>query len=57
MYRYRGGGTGACQEGQFFINRITDRIELIMPIEDMRQVAMEKRKWHETRVAIVIMDG
>jgi hypothetical protein len=28
-----------------------------MPIEDMRQVAMEKRKWHETRVAVVIMDG
>jgi hypothetical protein len=41
----------------FFVNRITDPIELIIPIKDVRQVVMEKRKWNETRVAMVMMDG
>jgi hypothetical protein len=51
----RSGGTGACQDAQlfnFFVNRITDPIELSMPIKDMRHVAVvEERKWNETRVA------
>jgi hypothetical protein len=35
----------------FFVNRITDPIELSMPIKDVREVAVEERKWNETRVA------
>jgi hypothetical protein len=27
-----------------------------MPIEDARQVAVEKRKWNEIRVAMVMME-
>jgi hypothetical protein len=59
MYRYRGGGTGAwCMPRRttFFVKRITDPIELSMPIEDARQVAVEKRKWNESRVAMVMME-
>jgi hypothetical protein len=44
----------------FFVKRITDPIELSMPIEDARQVAVEKRKWNETRasghVAMVMIE-
>jgi hypothetical protein len=35
----------------FFVKRITDPTELSMPIEDARQVAVEKRKWNETRAS------
>ena len=58
MSRYRGGGTGACQDAHnFFVNQIKDPIELSMPIKDMHQVAVGKRKWNETRVAMMVMDG
>jgi hypothetical protein len=39
----------------FFINRITDPTELSMPIEDMHQVSLERRKWNETQVAMVTL--
>jgi hypothetical protein len=38
MYQYHGGGTGA-KLHNFFINQITDPIELSMPIEDAHQVS------------------
>jgi hypothetical protein len=28
-----------------------------MSVKDMRHVAVEERKWSETRVAMVMMDG
>jgi hypothetical protein len=30
----------------FFVNRITDPIELSIPIKDVHQVAVEERKWN-----------
>jgi hypothetical protein len=41
----------------FFVNRITDPIEISMPIKDVCQLAVEKRTWNDTRVAMVMMDG
>ena len=38
---------------KFFVNRITDSIELSMPIEDVNQVAVEERRWNQKRVAIM----
>jgi hypothetical protein len=54
MYLYRGGGAAEQVHAKmlnFFVNRITDPIELSMFIKDMRHVAVEERKWNERRVA------
>jgi hypothetical protein len=46
-----------CQDAQFFCQPNNRYNRAKHAIKDVHQVAMEKRKWNKTWVAMVMMDG
>jgi hypothetical protein len=61
MYHYRGGRTGAsamaAKTHNFFCQPNNRYNRAKHAIKDVHQVAMEKKKWNKTWVAMVMMDG